>query len=192
MKGILALGNPLRGDDAVGIYAGKLLEKRGFSVVFGFETPENLKLEGFSELIILDAAHFDEDSPIMIGKAVSGSYTNKPGLDKIAKYLKVPYTLIGIKTYNRRLGESLSDKARGNALAAVRVIEVCMAVPGVVVNEKEKTVNLGAKVRQVKFAVPNLKKGDFVLVHAGVVIDTLSKEDYLNAKEALSGILSCE
>ena len=191
MIGILALGNELRGDDGVGIYVGRELEKAGIPVMFGFETPENLKDVPYSKLIVIDAAHFDYDRPFMIGKDAVGDYTHKPSLDKLSKYFGFDYNVFGIKTYNRRLGTKLSEQAKANAEVAIRVIKVCMAIPGVVVNADKKTVDLGHKTKQVKFTIPHLKAGDFVLVHAGMVIDRLSEDDYNNAKDALSG-LSCE
>ncbi|MBR9680406.1 MAG: hypothetical protein GOU98_01115 [Candidatus Altiarchaeota archaeon] len=191
MIGILALGNELRGDDGVGIYVGKELEKCSIPVTFGFSTPENLKEIPYSKIIVVDAAHFDLSVPFLIGKDTISHYTHKPSLDKLAKFFGVEYTVFGIKTYNRELGNKISEQARKNADFTIRVIKVCMAIPGVVVDEGKKVVDLGHKTKQVKFAIPHLKNGDFVLVHAGMVIDKLSEDDYKNAKDALSG-LSCE
>ncbi|MBR9689395.1 MAG: hypothetical protein GOV01_00660 [Candidatus Altiarchaeota archaeon] len=186
MIGILAIGNELRGDDGVGLFAGGLLESQGFDVVFAHESPENImgKLL-FKKIIILDAAHFEEEAPFLVGDIDYGGYSHKIGFSKIAKFTGAKIRVIGIKTYNRELGESISEAAKRNAMAAVKVVKMCMAIPGVVSDAENKLVDFGGKIKKSKFAVPGLKKGDFVLVHAGVVIEKLKKEDYENAKSAL-------
>ncbi len=47
-KALLCVGNPLMGDDAVGLYLGRLAEERlsGWRVFYGYETPE----EAFGEI----------------------------------------------------------------------------------------------------------------------------------------------
>jgi hydrogenase maturation protease len=187
MKGILAVGNEMRGDDAVGIFAGRLLEARGFPVVFAYETPENALggLRKFDGLVVLDAAHFEGGEPFRVVEPDDSWFTHKPGLSKIAKFLRVPVTVIGIKAYKRALVKGISPRARRNAREAVKVVEVCMSIPGVVTSAERKLVDVGGKEKEMRFAVPGLKDGDFVLIHAGVVIERLSREEYDRTREAL-------
>lgn len=183
--GIVAMGNSLRGDDGVGLLAGELLEKKGFPVIFARESPENIlgELKGFDRLLILDAAHFDADRPVMVSRDVDNSeYSHKISLSKIRKFTGADVLLIGIKTYKRGLMGDISEQAKENARQAVKVVEVCMAIPGTVLGED--LVDMGGKEKKVKFAIPNLKKGDFVLIHAGVVIQTLTKDEFLSIKNS--------
>ncbi len=53
---------------------------------------------------------------------------------------------------------------------------MCMAVPGRVVGKG--IVEISGSRKRVKFAVPGLQEGDYVLVHAGVAIQKLSRADY--------------
>lgn len=187
MIGILAVGNEMRGDDGVGIFAGRLLERKGFPVIFAHETPENVlgRLRRFDRIIVLDAAHFEAEEPFRVVHHDPGGYSHKPGLSKLSKFLDADLLVVGIKTYKRALLKSISPQAQENARTAVKVVEVCMALPGVVVDPEKKVVDLGGKEKELRFAVPNLKQGDFVLVHAGVVVEKLSKDEYEKFLEAL-------
>jgi len=187
MIGILAVGNELRGDDGVGIYAGRLLRDRGFPVVFAHENPENVidKLRGFDRIVVLDAAHFSGNEPFRVVQPGDSHYSHRPGLSKLAGFLGVPFVVVGIKAYKRALFRGVSDRAKENARAAVKVVEMCMALPGVVVDAERKLVDVNGKEKQVKFAVPGVKKGDFVLIHAGVVIERLTAEEFEEARKAI-------
>jgi hydrogenase maturation factor len=99
----------------------------------------------------------------------------------LQKFLGKKMILVGIKTYKRTIGSNITPEAKSNALKAVKVIEMCMAVPGVVVDAVNKLVKMNEQEKKVKFSIPGLKKGDFVLVHSGVVIEKLSKEEYEDA-----------
>ncbi|HDR53752.1 MAG TPA: hydrogenase maturation protease [archaeon] len=181
MFGILAVGNDLRGDDGVGLLAGRMLEKKGFQVVFGHESPENVlgALRGFEKILVLDATHFEGGGAYRIVEEVPASYyTHKMSLDRVRKVTGARVWLVGIKTYNRRMGEAISEEARANVRRAVKVIEMCMSVPGKIVNEKEKMVEILGETKKVKFGVPGLKKGDLVLIHAGAVIEKLSQSEF--------------
>ncbi len=184
---ILAVGNDLRGDDGVGLYAGKLLETRGFKVFFAHETPENMlgRLRGAGRIIIIDAAHFDGDGPYRIIREVPADsfYTHKLDLKKIEKFTGARVWLVGIKTYNRRLGGKISRQAKANAREAIKVVEVCMAFPAKIIDEKEKIIEINGEQKKVKFGMPGLKKGDFVLVHAGVVVEKMSEKDFEKLSE---------
>ena len=185
MIGIVAVGNELRGDDGVGVLAGKILAEKGFPVIFARESPENVvgEMKKFDRLLVLDAAHFDSDSPFIISRGFRDSvYSHNISLSKIEKFTGAEILLVGIKTYKRGLMEGISERARQNALEAVKVVEVCMAIPAVV---KEKgLVEIDGQEKKAKFAMPGLKKGDFVLVHAGVVIQKLSEEEYKSIRNS--------
>ncbi|MBR9679901.1 MAG: hydrogenase maturation protease [Candidatus Altiarchaeota archaeon] len=187
---ILAIGNELRGDDGVGIYAGQLLENKGFPVVFGYENPENVFNQLDSDkIIVLDAAHYEGQEPFKITNKLSdSSYSHRPGLAKLAKFLQAELVLLGIKTYNRSLRDELSQSAKRNAELAVKVIEVCMAIPAIFVDKG--LVSIAGQEKKVRSVVPELKKGDFVLVHASVVIEKLSKQEYEVLKQQAAE-LSC-
>ncbi|MBR9681815.1 MAG: hydrogenase maturation protease [Candidatus Altiarchaeota archaeon] len=189
MISILAIGNDLREDDEAGLYAGKLLEKRGISVVFAYEQPENVlgQLRQVNKLLILDAAHFEGERPYLVTREVPSKsfYTHKLDLNKIKKFTGAEVRLIGIKTYNRRLGEKISEQVKANAREAVKVVEVCMAIPGKILNKEEKIVEIGGEEKKVKFGLPGLKKGDFVLIHAGIVIEKMSEEEYKTISEEM-------
>ena len=189
MIAVLAVGNDMRGDDGVGLYAGELLEKRGFNVVFAHETPENFlgQLKGSEKILVLDAAHFEGNQPYAIVRATKSDsfYTHKLDLGKIHRFTGAKVWLIGIKTYNRAMGEDVSGQAKANARTAVKVVEVCMAVPGKIIDDQNKIVEIGGKPQNVKFGMPGLKKGDFVLVHAGVVIEKMSEDDYKKISEEM-------
>lgn len=194
MLGVVAVGNELRGDDGVGMWAGRLLKKRGFPVVLAHENPENFlgEMKKFDQLLILDAAHFEEDRPYVItSQAPDSFYTHKASLQKISKFTGAKTWLVGIKTYNRALGESVSEQAQANARQAVKVIEVCMAVPGKIIDGKNKIAEIQGKKQKVKFGVPGVKEGDFVMVHAGVVIEKLDPTQFDEVTSELEELGIC-
>ena len=185
MTVILAVGNELRGDDGVGIFAGRILANKGFPVIFAHESPENIigELKRYEKLIVVDAAHFESDSPFKVSKEFEESfYSHSVGLSKIRKFTGAEILLVGIKTYKHGLMEGISERAKQNALEAVKVVEVCMAIPGKVLGRG--LVEINGKEKKAKFAVPNLSRGDFVLVHAGVVIQKLSEDEFQSIKNS--------
>ncbi len=175
------MGNELRGDDGVGIFIGRALENKGFKVIFAYASPENVltELKGFEQIIIVDAAHFNKDVPFLISKELDFSnYSHKIGLKTIQKFVDSNFLFFGVKTYKRVFDTKISEKALENARKTIKVIEMCMAVPGIIKDFEKKVIEINGKDKKAKFAVPNLKEGDFVLVHASVVIEKLSKEEY--------------
>lgn len=188
MLGVVAMGNELRGDDGVGLFAGFLLEEKGFPVVFAYENPENVmgELQGFERLLVLDAAHYEGEGPFVVSRlGRGGGYSHRVGLSKIEKFTGADVRVLGIKAYKRGMGVGISPGAKRNAREAAKVVEVCMAIPGVVVDAEKKIVKMEGEDKGVRFAVPGLEKGDFVLVHAGVAIEKLTREDYEKTREAL-------
>jgi hydrogenase maturation protease len=117
----IAIGNDLKGDDGVGIYAGKTLKKKGQNVIFAHTTPEAIlsKLPD-DELFFIDAAHFEGDSPFLIGDPKESRIsTHNYSVDLISKFIKRKVKVIGIKTYSHRFGDPVSEKAKRNADLAV-------------------------------------------------------------------------
>ncbi|MEN2973998.1 MAG: HypC/HybG/HupF family hydrogenase formation chaperone [Candidatus Caldarchaeales archaeon] len=60
---------------------------------------------------------------------------------------------------------------------------MCWGVYGKVVEVSEKNVKVdfGGVTREVFSAVDELSPGDYVIVHAGIVISKLSEEDFLES-----------
>ncbi len=120
----IAVGNELKGDDGVGVYAGRRLEKLGFSVLFAHTTPEAVlsKLpEG--ELYFIDAAQFEANKPFIIGSAKGNNIsTHSYSVDLISRYTGREIKVIGIKTYSHRFGDGLTKKAKKNADLAVEYV----------------------------------------------------------------------
>jgi len=57
---------------------------------------------------------------------------------------------------------------------------MCLGIPGVVVEVKDTIaiVDFGGVKREVdSLLVPNIKPGDYVIVHAGAIISKLSPEE---------------
>ena len=190
MPCVLAVGNELKGDDYAGILAGKILEKKGFRVIYAYETPVNVldSLRSCDRIIAIDAAEFPEDRPWIVTKKLDrGGLTHRIGFEEIAKFLGKDIIVVGIKIYERGFGK-ISEKARKNVEEAVKVVEVCMAKPGIVVDARKGIVEIDNERKKVKMAVPGLKDGDFVLVHAGVVIEKLSREEYEEIKKELEAV----
>lgn len=187
---IVAVGNELKGDDGVGILAGKILKKRGFRVIFAYETPVNVleKLKNCDRIIVVDAAEFEGERPYVITRKLDRiSFTHRVGFEQIAKFVGKEVLVVGVKVYRRGFGK-ISEGTKKNVEKAVRVVEVCMAEPAVVVDEKNGVVLVHGEEKKVKIGVPGVKKGDFVLVHAGVVVDKISREEYEEIKRELEAV----
>jgi len=72
------------------------------------------------------------------------------------------------------------------------VFKMCLGIPGVVVEVKEMTaiVDFGGVKREVdKLLVPDVKPGDYVIVHAGAIISKLSREEAEKTIEAWKEVL---
>jgi hydrogenase maturation protease len=120
----IAIGNDLKGDDGIGIYAGKRLEEKGQRVIFAYTTPEAVlsKLPD-DDLFFIDAAHFEGDSPFLIGDPKESRIsTHNYSVDLIAKFIRKDVKVIGIKTYSHSFGDQISEKAKRNADLAVSYV----------------------------------------------------------------------
>jgi hydrogenase maturation protease len=124
MVSFVALGNGMKGDDGVGIYAGRRLKSLGFKVLFAYTSPESVlgKLPE-DEVYFIDAAQFEGDEPFVVGdpKKVRIS-THNYSVDLISKFTGREMKVIGIKTYSHRFGYPLSEKAKRNADLAIRYV----------------------------------------------------------------------
>jgi hydrogenase maturation protease len=118
MVTFVCLGNEFRNDDAVGIYIGHELEKRGFNVIFAYTNPEVIlsKIPGDEEVYFVDAADFEEDGPFIIGRPKKLSVsTHSYSLDLLERFLGKEILVAGIKTYDHKFGEEITEKAKSNA-----------------------------------------------------------------------------
>ncbi|MHA1616299.1 MAG: HypC/HybG/HupF family hydrogenase formation chaperone [Candidatus Njordarchaeales archaeon] len=73
---------------------------------------------------------------------------------------------------------------------------MCLGVPAKVleVRDNQAIVDYGGGVKKTvdAFLVPDVKPGDYVIVHAGAIISKISEEDYREMIEILSQILTIE
>jgi len=72
---------------------------------------------------------------------------------------------------------------------------VCLAIPGKIVEiqKDHATVDYGDGTRrQVNISLVKVKKGDYVLVHAGFAIEVLSEKDAMETLDLFREMLSLE
>jgi hydrogenase expression/formation protein HypC len=71
---------------------------------------------------------------------------------------------------------------------------MCLAIPGKVleVRGKEALVDFGGVRREVRVDLVDAKVGDYVIVHTGCAIQTMSEEDALESLKMLEEILNAE
>jgi len=72
------------------------------------------------------------------------------------------------------------------------VLKMCLGIPGVVIEVKDMTaiVDFGGVKREVdRLLVPDVKPGDYVIVHAGAIISKLSREEAEKTIEAWKEVL---
>ncbi|MHA1590545.1 MAG: HypC/HybG/HupF family hydrogenase formation chaperone [Candidatus Njordarchaeales archaeon] len=71
---------------------------------------------------------------------------------------------------------------------------MCLGVPAKVlkVDDHKALVDYGGGIKKIvdAFLVPDIKPGDYVIVHAGAIISKISEEDYREMIELLSQILA--
>lgn len=116
---ILAVGNISRGDDGIGIYTGKLLEKKGFPVIYAYETPENfLSKIKTKKVLIIDAAVIEDDYLIGSPASFPSISTHGMSLTLLEDYLKqqgISVLVAGIKPESTEHNSPLSEKAKKRA-----------------------------------------------------------------------------
>ncbi len=72
------------------------------------------------------------------------------------------------------------------------MLKMCLGIPGVVIEVKDMTaiVDFGGVKREVdRLLVPDVKPGDYVIVHAGAIISKLSREEAEKTIEAWKEVL---
>jgi len=117
----------MRGDDGIGIYAGRLLEKEGFHVLFCHSSPENFlsKIKD-SRVLVVDAALIEKDYLVSADiKGVQPVSTHGMSLMLMQAYLKakgISMALAGIKPDCLELNAPLSTKAKERAKQLVRAL----------------------------------------------------------------------
>jgi hydrogenase maturation protease len=124
---VLAVGNKLRGDDGIGLYAGELLEEAGLNVIFCGVAPENFCSKiTYRRALLVDAADIEEDY------VITGDLENLPNLSThgmslvlLQKYLSsmgIELIVGGIKPESAGFGEKLSEKAKQRARGLVEKV----------------------------------------------------------------------
>lgn len=135
---ILGVGNPIRGDDAVGPKVIELLESKDLKNVLLVNTesvPEAFtgKVEKFNptHVLLVDAANFRSfpgDIKIITGKQIGGQVISTHSLPLnifityIEKSLGVNVILIGIQPVSINLGEPISEPVEKAALCVANII----------------------------------------------------------------------
>ncbi len=117
---VLAVGNPFRGDDGAGIYAGRLLAGRGVPVVFA-ETPENVMGRLKGRVIVLDACRGCRP-PFELVRDASLPGTHKPNLSSLAEKLGIELVVVGIHGRRFEMFSGLSRDAEENARRAAEFV----------------------------------------------------------------------
>ena len=126
---VFAIGNEFRGDDGAGIYAGKLMKKKGFPVIFCGNVPENYldKAKDAKRIILIDAAIIDEDFVVTKDLADFKSISTHSANLKILKdYLEKSgkeVIFIGIKPEEIGYGNKISRKVKERCKKLVDHIE---------------------------------------------------------------------
>ncbi len=129
MTTIVAVGNPLRGDDGAGIYVGKLLEGK-LPVIFVHTAPENfvgVLRRARDPVIFVDAARMGLEpgefalvSPAEVDGIVQ---THSVPFSVLTGYLEGKEVLfIGIEPANTDLGEGLTPPVREGCERLARII----------------------------------------------------------------------
>jgi hydrogenase expression/formation protein HypC len=75
------------------------------------------------------------------------------------------------------------------------MIEMCLAIPAKVVTIEQDRAQVdfgGGVTREVNVALVSVKKGDYVLVHAGYAIQVLDEEEALETLRLWNAILESE
>ena len=124
---VLAAGNRLKGDDGIGLYAGRLLQEKGFEVILCEDMPENfLGRIKTGKVLLVDAAAIEEDFLMTSELAdIPVVSTHGMSLALMQKFLKekgVELIVCGIKPESTGFGDGLSPKAKTRAEKLVKEI----------------------------------------------------------------------
>lgn len=121
---IITVGNPLRRDDSIGVYLGKILEKKLENVFIAEQAPENFMYkiikEDYTHILIIDAAEI-KLSPGKIGilqkediieKEVTTHSIPLRFYTALIKQLNKEILILGIQPKNRKIGLEISKEVR--------------------------------------------------------------------------------
>jgi len=134
---ILCIGNPLRGDDGVGIYIGEKLEERvsNATVFLGYNAPESVLFKiidgDYSHVIIIDSGFIGEkagdiriaDENRLPDDIITTHYFSPGLLVKLLKEYGKKVLIITIYPKKIDFNECLSDVVKNAADNLVRIIE---------------------------------------------------------------------
>lgn len=125
---ILALGNELRGDDAIGLILGRKLREKGYKVLLCYEAPQNFlgEIPEGEEILVIDSGEFyGKAGEFKVVSQVFGEKnTHKMDLDRLLR-IKKPKKLIYflIKPERTEIGKGVSEKLLKNVEIYVKEIE---------------------------------------------------------------------
>lgn len=138
-KGLLCIGNPLRGDDGIGIEVGRLVEEKldDWEVFFGYDVPENVfgDIRKFKPeiLVVVDAMSGFKDNGVYfldLSKEIDYVYsTHNLPMPVLLMYLRKICTqtfFLGLNVMIENMldiKEELSPNAKKSALKAVEMIK---------------------------------------------------------------------
>ncbi|KAA0003451.1 MAG: hydrogenase maturation protease [Thermoplasmata archaeon] len=130
---IVGVGNPLLGDDAVGLEVARMLKEKGYdakeAIAGGIELAE--MIAGYDFAIIIDAFHGIGIKEIDIeeyNESVANHDISFPSAYKIlARYTKMPEVkIIGIGVKKIEVGEQLSSQVEMAIPAVIEIVEKLM------------------------------------------------------------------
>lgn len=121
---IITVGNPLRRDDGIGVYIGKLLEKHLENVFIAEQAPENFMYKvmkgDYTHVLIIDAAEINL-SPGKIGilrkedifeKEITTHSIPLRFYTALINQLNKEILILGIQPKNRKIGLDISEEVR--------------------------------------------------------------------------------
>lgn len=128
---ILAVGNPIRGDDSVGLRVGEKLERLGFTVLFAELSPENYFFKilenEYTHVIIIDAvkAPYTPGTILMLDKEDMLTYPATTHDIPITLFLellekeRISYLIIGIVPKILDFTEEISEEIKSAVTSLV-------------------------------------------------------------------------
>ncbi len=139
---VIGIGNPSRGDDAIGPLAIEHLEAHGLPDTelltdFQLQVEHALDLVGRREVVFIDAAatgpepfEFTPVSPAAHAGAISHALTPAAVLEAFVRVADAPLPaafVLAVRGYDFELGASLSDAAAENLTAALQMLVARLA-----------------------------------------------------------------
>lgn len=135
---IITVGNPLRRDDSIGVYLGKILEKKLENVFITEQAPENFMYkvikEDYTHVLIIDAAEI-KLSPGEIGilqkediieEEITTHSIPLRFYTALIKRLNKEILILGIQPKSRKIGLEISKEVRKAANSLAKRIINCV------------------------------------------------------------------